>query len=54
MGVDLKAVIRGGGDDAAVERAIRAAVMLKPPGHDFYESNGDRQRRTKNMFRIGG
>jgi cyclic pyranopterin phosphate synthase len=53
-GVDMKAVIRSGGDDASIAQAVRTAVMLKPAGHDFYESSGDGRRRTKNMFRIGG
>jgi cyclic pyranopterin phosphate synthase len=33
---DLRDVLRGHvGDDAAVEDAIRAAIALKPKGHDF-------------------
>ena len=32
---DLRAVLRSGGDDAALERAIRDAIARKPRGHDF-------------------
>jgi GTP 3',8-cyclase len=32
---DLRAVLRGGGDDAGLEAAIRAAIARKPKGHDF-------------------
>ena len=32
---DLRAVLRGGADDAALEAAIRAAIARKPKGHDF-------------------
>ena len=32
---DLRAVLRGGADDAGLEQAIRAAIDRKPKGHDF-------------------
>ena len=32
---DLRAVLRSGADDAALDQAIRAAIALKPKGHDF-------------------
>ena len=32
---DLRAVMRGGADEAALEAAIRAAIARKPQGHDF-------------------
>jgi cyclic pyranopterin phosphate synthase len=32
---DLRAVLRDGADDAALEAAIRAAIARKPKGHDF-------------------
>jgi cyclic pyranopterin phosphate synthase len=32
---DLRAVLRAGADDAALEAAIRAAIARKPKGHDF-------------------
>ena len=33
--VELRPLLRGGADDAALERAIRAAIELKPREHDF-------------------
>lgn len=33
--VELGPLLRGGADDAALERAIRAAIELKPREHDF-------------------
>jgi cyclic pyranopterin phosphate synthase len=54
IGVDLKALARGGGNDEAIAEAFSAAVMLKPMRHDFYKINGNAQHRQKNMFRIGG
>ncbi|MDR0663826.1 MAG: GTP 3',8-cyclase MoaA [Spirochaetaceae bacterium] len=50
IGVDLKAVIRSGGSDAAIDAAFRSAVMLKPAGHDFHTN----QHVKKNMYSIGG
>lgn len=32
---DLRAVLRGGADDAALAAAIREAISRKPKGHDF-------------------
>ncbi len=32
---DLRAVMRGGADDAALQDAIREAITRKPKGHDF-------------------
>ena len=32
---DLRAVLRGGADDATLDAAIRAAIARKPKGHDF-------------------
>jgi cyclic pyranopterin phosphate synthase len=53
MGVDLKAVIRSGGDAAAITGTLRAAILLKPMMHDFYK-NGGNQHKKNSMFRIGG
>jgi cyclic pyranopterin phosphate synthase len=52
IGCDLKAVMRGGGDDKAIADAIRAAIMLKPVRHDFCENSS--RHKQENMFRIGG
>jgi cyclic pyranopterin phosphate synthase len=54
VGIDLKAIVRGGGDDEAIAEAIRVAVTLKPMRHDFYQGNGNNRHKKKNMFRIGG
>ncbi|MDR0410325.1 MAG: GTP 3',8-cyclase MoaA [Spirochaetaceae bacterium] len=35
-----------------IEEAIRAAVMIKPAGHDFHA--GGSRHKNKDMFRIGG
>ena len=32
---DLRAVLRAGTDDAALDDAIREAITRKPKGHDF-------------------
>ena len=32
---DLRAVMRGGADEAGLEAAIREAIARKPRGHDF-------------------
>ncbi len=32
---DLRAVMRGGADDAGLKDAIREAITRKPKGHDF-------------------
>ena len=32
---DLRAVLRSGADDAALQAAIEAAIARKPKGHDF-------------------
>jgi cyclic pyranopterin phosphate synthase len=37
---DLRAALRASEDDAALEDAIRAAIRLKPRGHDFDYSRG--------------
>ena len=53
-GVDLKAIVRGGGDVQSIAEALRAAIMLKPMRHDFYRNDGGKRHKKKNMFRIGG
>jgi cyclic pyranopterin phosphate synthase len=46
---DLRAVLRGGGDDAALEGAIRDAIARKPLGHDFVI---DRRRPAASVGRF--
>jgi cyclic pyranopterin phosphate synthase len=48
---DLRAVIRAGGDDAALVQAVRAAVDAKPQGHDFQIG---RTAVTRHMSTTGG
>ncbi len=45
---DLRAVLRGGADEAALEMAIREAISRKPRGHDFII---DRRRPDANVGR---
>jgi cyclic pyranopterin phosphate synthase len=49
---NLRAILRGGGDDAAVEDAIRAAISGKRKGHEFGMSGCGGPR--KHMVSIGG
>jgi cyclic pyranopterin phosphate synthase len=50
---DLRAVIRGGADDAGLERAIFAAIGAKPQGHDF-QIDGARPAVARHMSTTGG
>ncbi len=45
---DLRAVMRGGADEAALEAAIREAIARKPRGHDFII---DRRRPAASVAR---
>ncbi|MGR3436115.1 MAG: GTP 3',8-cyclase MoaA [Shimia sp.] len=52
---DLRAPLRDGGDDAALERAIRAAIGLKPRGHDFDYARGVADgQMSRHMSHTGG
>jgi GTP 3',8-cyclase len=52
---DLRAVLRGGADDAALEAAIRAAIARKPKGHDFViDRRQDRPAVARHMSVTGG
>ena len=53
--VDLKAVMRGSGDDADLERAIDGAIRVKPRGHDFViDRNGAPPALSRHMSATGG
>jgi len=52
---DLRAPLRASPEDAAVERAIRAAIARKPKGHDFdYSRQGVGGKMTRHMSHTGG
>ncbi|MEM8789215.1 MAG: GTP 3',8-cyclase MoaA [Pseudomonadota bacterium] len=52
---DLRAPLRDGGGDRALDRAIRAAIARKPRGHDFNYSRRDvAGRMTRHMSHTGG
>jgi cyclic pyranopterin phosphate synthase len=52
---DLRAVLRGGADDAALEAAIRAAIARKPRGHDFtIDRRQERPAVARHMSVTGG
>ena len=51
-GLDLRAMMRGGADDAQIEVAIRDSIEHKPVRHGFLEDIGDRENRRMNE--IGG
>ncbi len=52
---DLRRVVRSGADDAALEEAIRAAIALKPRGHDFaIAPGGVRGQMPRHMNITGG
>jgi GTP 3',8-cyclase len=52
---DLRAPLRASADDAALERAIRAAIARKPKGHDFdYSRQGVTGQMTRHMSHTGG
>jgi len=52
---DLRAPLRASPDDAVLEEAIRAAIGLKPRGHDFDYSRGVADgQMTRHMSHTGG
>jgi cyclic pyranopterin phosphate synthase len=51
---DLRAVIRAGADDVALETAIRAAIDSKPKGHDFHIERGAAPAVARYMSTTGG
>jgi GTP 3',8-cyclase len=51
---DLRAVLRGGADEAGLEAAIRAAIDAKPKGHDFHIERGAAPALTRHMSTTGG
>lgn len=50
-GCDLRALLRGGADDASLLAAIRETIWAKPREHHFEDSS---MPATRGMYRIGG
>ena len=51
---DLRRVLRSGVDDDGLDDAIRAAIALKPKGHDFVISRNSKPAVTRHMSLTGG
>ena len=51
---DLRAVLRAGGDDAALRRAIAGGIDSKPKGHDFHIDRGSAPSVSRYMSTTGG
>jgi cyclic pyranopterin phosphate synthase len=52
---DLRAPLRASPDNAVLEEAIRAAIALKPKGHDFdYSRQTVDGQMTRHMSHTGG
>jgi cyclic pyranopterin phosphate synthase len=52
---DLRAPLRASPDDAVVQNAIRAAISLKPKGHDFdYSRQRADGQMSRHMSHTGG
>ncbi|MDV4143887.1 GTP 3',8-cyclase MoaA [Shimia sp. FJ5] len=52
---DLRPALRGSSDDTALKEAIRAAIALKPKGHDFdYSRQRPDGQMTRHMSHTGG
>lgn len=53
--VDLRALLRSGADDAALDAAIQDAMRIKPRGHDFaIGANGIGGQSVRTMSATGG
>ena len=51
---DLRTVLRAGGDDAALVRAIAGGIDTKPNGHDFKIDRGSAPSVSRHMSTTGG
>jgi cyclic pyranopterin phosphate synthase len=51
---DLRAVLRAGGDDAALLKAIAGGIDSKPKGHDFHIDRGSAPSVSRYMSTTGG
>ncbi len=52
--VDLRAPLRAGGDDDAIQAAIDAAIALRPKGHDFQIERLSKPATGRHMSVTGG
>lgn len=52
--VDLRAPLRAGGDDGAIQAAIDAAIALRPKGHDFQIERLSKPATERHMSVTGG
>lgn len=52
--VDLRAPLRAGGDDDALQAAIDAAIALRPKGHDFQIERISKPATERHMSVTGG
>lgn len=52
--VDLRAPLRAGGDDDAIQAAIDAAIALRPKGHDFQVERLSKPATERHMSVTGG
>jgi cyclic pyranopterin phosphate synthase len=52
--VDLRAPLRAGGDDDALQAAIDAAIALRPKGHDFQIERLSKPATERHMSVTGG
>lgn len=53
-GVELKPILRGGGTDEDLRRAIGQALVEKPKGHSFEKKTEFTDREHRGMSQIGG
>ena len=51
-GLDLKALLRGGADDASIAAEIEKALLQKPQAHGF--DSPDESADARHMYQIGG
>ncbi|MBQ0058580.1 MAG: GTP 3',8-cyclase MoaA [Lachnospiraceae bacterium] len=53
LGVDLREILRNGGDENAIAQAFSEVMRIKPKGHHFNKAREDHDE-TLNMHAIGG
>ena len=53
-GLDVRALLRGGAEDAELEKALAQAIYWKPEEHFFLEEAGEEVRDVRYMYQVGG